>query len=173
MTVIEAAIFVILPLCLAMAAFTDILTMKIPNRVSVVLAVSFFAVAPFSGMDLATFGWSIVAAVTVFAACFALFAFNVMGGGDAKILSAAALWYGFNMDLAAFLILTGFFGGMLAMVILFIRANQDVLLVTPLPIPMHIFKQRAGIPYGVAIGVAAFATFPDSQIFVQAMDRLY
>jgi prepilin peptidase CpaA len=170
---IEAAIFVILPLCLAMAAFSDILTMKIPNRVSVVLALSFFAIAPFSGMDLATFGWSVAAAMAVFAGCFALFAFNVMGGGDAKILSAAALWYGFNIDLVAFLTLTGVFGGFLAMAILFIRANQDILLVTPIPIPMHLFKQRAGIPYGVAIGVAAFSTFPDSQIFVQALDRLY
>ncbi|MBU2484920.1 MAG: prepilin peptidase, partial [Alphaproteobacteria bacterium] len=93
---VEASIFVILPLCLAMAAFTDILTMKIPNRVSVVLALSFFAVAPFSGMDLVTFGWSVAAALAVFSGCFALFALNVMGGGDAKILSAAALWYGFN-----------------------------------------------------------------------------
>lgn len=169
---VEAAIFVILPLCLAMAAFTDILTMKIPNRVSVVLALSFFAIAPFSGMDLATFGWSVAAALAVFSGCFALFALNVMGGGDAKILSAAALWYGFNMDLVAFLTLTGLFGGGLALVILFIRANQDTLLATPIPIPMHFFKQRAGIPYGVAIGAAAFTTFPDSQIFVQALDRL-
>jgi len=170
---IEAAIFVILPLCLAMAAFSDILTMKIPNRVSVVLALSFFAVAPFSGMDLVTFGWSIAAAFAVFAGCFALFAFNVMGGGDAKILSAAALWYGFNHDLVAFLALTGLFGGGLALIVLFIRANQNILLVSPIPIPMHFFKDRAGIPYGVAIGAAAFATFPDTQIFVQALDRLY
>ena len=169
---VEASIFVILPLCLAMAAFTDILTMKIPNRVSAALALSFFAVAPFSGMDLVTFGWSVTAAMAVFAGCFALFALNVMGGGDAKILSAAALWYGFNSDLVAFLTLTGLFGGGLALVILFIRANQDILLATPIPIPMHFFKERAGIPYGVAIGAAAFMTFPDSQIFVQALDRL-
>lgn len=170
---VEAAIFVILPLCLAMAAFTDILTMKIPNRVSVVLAVSFFAVAPFSGMDLVTFGWSVAAAIAVFAGCFALFALNVMGGGDAKILSAAALWYGFNADLVAFLTLTGLFGGGLALLILVVRANQNILLVAPIPIPMHFFKDRAGIPYGVAIGAAAFVTFPDSQIFVHALNSLH
>lgn len=170
---VEAAIFVILPLCLAIAAFSDILTMKIPNRVSIVLALSFFAVAPFSGMDLVTFGWSVLAATIVFAGCFALFAVNVMGGGDAKVLSAAALWYGFNNDLVAFLALTGIFGGGLAVIILFIRANQNTLLVSPIPIPMHFFKARAGIPYGVAIGAAGFSTFPDSPIFVQALDRLY
>lgn len=170
---LEAAIFVILPLCLAMAAFFDILTMKIPNRVSVVLALSFFAVAPFSGMDLVTFGWSIVAGVAVFSACFALFALNVMGGGDAKILSASALWYGLNTDLFAFLVYTGLFGGGLALIILVIRANQNTLLVSPIPIPMHFFTDRAGIPYGVAIGAAALVTYPDTAIFLHALDRLY
>ena len=169
---IEAAIFVILPLCLAMAAFSDILTMTIPNRVSVILAISFFIVAPFTGMDLVTLAWSVAAAVAVFAGCFALFAFNVMGGGDAKILSAAALWYGFNIDLVAFLGMTGVFGGLLAVMVLMIRANQNILLVSRVPIPMHFFQDRAGIPYGVAIGAAAFATFPNSQIFIQALSRL-
>lgn len=167
---VEAAIFVILPLCLAMAAFSDILTMTIPNRVSIILAASFFVVAPFSGMDLATFGWSVAASLIVFSGCFALFALNVMGGGDAKILSAAALWYGFNIDLVAFLGFTGIYGGFLALIVLMIRANQNTLLVSPIPIPMHFFKDRAGIPYGVAIGAAAFSTFPDSQIFVGALN---
>ncbi|MBC7281734.1 prepilin peptidase [Hoeflea sp.] len=169
---IEAAIFVIFPLCMAMAAFCDIISMKIPNRVSVILAASFFVIAPFSGMDLATFGWSLVAASTVFAGCFALFAFNVMGGGDAKILSAAALWYGFNIDLVALLGFTGIYGGLLALVVLMIRANQNVLLISPIPIPMHFFKDRAGIPYGVAIGAAAFSTYPDTEIFTRALSHL-
>ena len=169
---VEAAIFVILPLCMAMAAFCDIISMKIPNRVSVILAASFFVIAPFSGMDLATFGWSVVAALSVFAGCFALFALNVMGGGDAKILSAAALWFGFNMDLVAFLGFTGIFGGVLALIVLMIRANQNVLLISPIPIPMHFFKARAGIPYGVAIGAAAFSTYPNTEIFSRALSHL-
>ena len=169
---IEAAIFVILPLCLAMAAFCDIISMKIPNRIPLILAAAFFVVAPFSGMDLPTFGWSVVAGLAVFAGCFALFALNVMGGGDAKILSAAALWYGFNADLVAFLGFTGIFGGFLALIVLLIRANQNLLLVAPIPIPMHFFKERAGIPYGVAIAVAAFSTFSGTEIFAQALSRL-
>ena len=170
---VEAAIFVVFPLCVAMAAFCDFISMKIPNRIPVILAASFFIIAPFSGMDLATFGWSVAAALAVFAGCFALFAFNVMGGGDAKILSAAALWYGFNINLVAFLGFTGIYGGFLALIVLTIRANQNVLLVSPIPLPMHFFKDRAGIPYGVAIGAAAFSTFPETDIFVQALGRLH
>lgn len=169
---IEAAIFVVFPLCVVMAAFCDFISMKIPNRISVILAFSFLAIAPFSGMDLATFGWSLVAAVAVFTSCFALFALNVMGGGDAKILTAAALWYGFSPELLSFLAFTGLFGGGLALIVLMVRANQNLLIVTPIPIPMHFFKDRAGIPYGVAIGAAALMTFPDSLIFTLALERL-
>ncbi|OCW58070.1 A24 family peptidase [Hoeflea olei] len=169
---VEAAIFVILPLCVAMAAFCDFISMKIPNRISIILVVSFFIVAPLSGMDLATFGWSVVAALCVFAGGFALFALNVMGGGDAKLLTALAFWYGFNGDLVALLGLTGVFGGFLALIVLLIRANQNVLLIAPLPIPMHFFKARAGIPYGVAIGAAAFSTYPDTAIFQAALARM-
>jgi prepilin peptidase CpaA len=95
-----------------------------------------------------------------------------MGGGDAKILSAAALWYGFNVNLVAFLGFTGIYGGVLALVVLMIRANQNQLLVSPIPLPMHFFRDREGIPYGVAIGVAAFATYPQTEIFLHALGRL-
>ena len=71
---LNAAIFVIFPLCLAMAAFSDMLTMKIPNRVSIILALSFVAIAPFTGMGLAAFGFHLLAAALVFIGCFALFA---------------------------------------------------------------------------------------------------
>lgn len=170
---VEAAIFVVFPLCLTMAAICDFISMKIPNRIPVILAVSFFVIAPFTGMGLVEFGWSVLAAMAVFVGCFALFALNVMGGGDAKILSAAALWYGFNIDLVAFLGFTGIYGGFLALIVLMIRANQNVLLVSPIPIPMHFFKDRSGIPYGLAIGAAAFSTFPDTEIFTQALARLH
>ena len=45
-----AAIVVIFPLCLAYAAFSDMFTMTIPNRVSIILIVSFALIAPLTGM---------------------------------------------------------------------------------------------------------------------------
>ncbi len=44
---VAAAIFVMFPLCLAIAAFSDLFTMTIPNRVSIILVLSFLAIAPF------------------------------------------------------------------------------------------------------------------------------
>ncbi len=62
-------------------------------------------------MDWQTFLLSMLAAAIVFLCCFALFAANVMGGGDAKLLTATACWYGFNLSLLEFLLGTAFLGG--------------------------------------------------------------
>ncbi|MFI7996087.1 prepilin peptidase, partial [Acinetobacter baumannii] len=62
-----AVIFLALPLCLAFAAFTDLLSMTIPNRIPLILLLSFIVIAPFSGMDWQTFGMSLAAAGAVFA----------------------------------------------------------------------------------------------------------
>ncbi|PWW00405.1 prepilin peptidase CpaA [Hoeflea marina] len=169
---LNAAIFVIFPLCLAMTAFSDMLTMKIPNRVSVILVLSFIVIAPFTGMGLIGFGWHVLAAALVFLGCFTLFALNIMGGGDAKVLAASALWFGYGVDLVVFLGTVGMLGGFLALIVLMIRANQNILLVSPIRIPMHFFQARAGIPYGMAIGLAAFLTYPESELFRAAVERL-
>ncbi len=169
---LEAAIFVIFPLCMAIAAFSDMLTMTIPNRVSVILAGSFLLLVPFMGFEMTEILWHLSAGVSVFAVCFLLFALNVMGGGDVKVLSAGALWYGFNQSLFVFLGLVGILGGLLALIVLVIRANQNTLLVSPVPIPMHFFKSSSGIPYGIAIGIAAFLTYPDTEIVQIAIANL-
>lgn len=59
---INATILVVFPFSLALAALSDLLTMTIPNRVSLVLLVSFFFVAPLAGLDLAQLGLHTVAA---------------------------------------------------------------------------------------------------------------
>ncbi|CVI18003.1 Components of type IV pilus, prepilin peptidase [Agrobacterium tumefaciens str. B6] len=130
-----AAIFLTLPLCLAFAAFTDLLSMTIPNRISLILLLSFILIAPFSGMDWQTFAMSLAAAAAVFFACFALFAANVMGGGDAKLLTAAAVWYGFNLSLIEFLLSVTFVGGLLTLGILLLRSRSQEIMASGIPLP--------------------------------------
>src|SRR6218665_148176 len=108
----EAAIFVVFPLCLAMAAFSDLFTMTIPNRVSAILLATFVIVAPFTGLGLQDILLHLGAGGIVFVFCFALFALNVMGGGDAKLLTASAVWFGFNNSLFEFLLYVSIFGGL-------------------------------------------------------------
>ena len=167
---LEAAILVVFPLCMAMAAMTDILSMTIPNRVSLLLGASYFLLAPIVGLDFITIGWSVVAALCVFIVCFALFAANVMGGGDAKLLTASALWFGFGLDLVGYLTLVAYLGAFLTIGILILRTQIMSYVTNALPIPAHLMDPKAGVPYGVAIGIAALMNYPETQIFMLAIN---
>jgi prepilin peptidase CpaA len=161
--VTAAAILVIFPLCMAMAAFSDLLTMTIPNRLSIVLIASFLAIAPFAGLSLHDIGMHLAAGAAVFAFCFALFALNIMGGGDAKILTASAIWFGLNQSLVNYLVYVSILGGVLSLAVLLIRSNHDLLLVSRIRVPTTMLHAKK-IPYGIAIGAAAFMAFPASPL---------
>ncbi|MBB3542410.1 MULTISPECIES: prepilin peptidase [unclassified Rhizobium] len=168
---ISAVVFVIFPLCLAIAAFSDLFTMTIPNRASVILAVTFLGVATATGMPFIVLGTHLVAAFAVLAVCFVLFALNIMGGGDAKLLAAAALWFGFGPALIEFLVYVGVFGGIITLLILLIRTQAHVILAVGLPVPSSILLAKK-IPYGIAIAAGGFIAFPSSPIFVAALEGL-
>ncbi|MCA1370528.1 prepilin peptidase [Bradyrhizobium sp. BRP14] len=168
---INAAILVVFPFCLALAAFSDLLTMTIPNRVSAVLLVSFFLVAPLAGFDLAQFGLHVAAAALVFAACFCLFAANVMGGGDAKLLTASAIWFGLNPSLVAFLFYVAAFGGLLTLAVLLMRRQENAILAAGIPVPRLLLTAKK-IPYGIAIALGGFAAYPSSPLMRAAFAQL-
>ncbi|MDM7981521.1 MAG: prepilin peptidase [Rhizobium sp.] len=166
----NAAVFLILPISLVLAALTDFLEMKIPNRIPALLAASFFVVIPFSGFGMIEISWHLAAALMVFAVCFALFAFNVMGGGDAKILTAAALWFGFNTSLFEFLVYTGYLGGVLTILVMLLRANWDKLATVGVRLPQT-FMIANKIPYAIAIGAAGLLAYPSSPLVVSAIQK--
>ncbi|OCO98797.1 MULTISPECIES: prepilin peptidase [unclassified Ensifer] len=168
---IEAAIFVIFPFCLGFAAFSDLLTMTIPNRASAILVGSFFVVAPLAGLGFSEIGLHLAATLAVFAACFCLFATNVMGGGDAKLLTASAIWFGFTPSLMAFLIYVSIFGGVLTLAILLLRRQENVILATGIPVP-HLLLTAKKVPYGIAIALGGFAAYPSSPLVEAAFARL-
>jgi prepilin peptidase CpaA len=169
---VAAAIFLILPLCLALAAFTDLFTMTIPNRIPAILLGSFLVIAPFTGMDWSTIGMSLAAGLAVFAAGFALFALNVMGGGDAKLLTAAAVWFGFNESLLAFLVSVAYVGGILTLFILVLRASRDTILATGIPVPDSLLTAKK-VPYGIAIAIGGLLSYTGAPIVQSAINSLH
>ncbi|MCV9962298.1 prepilin peptidase [Pararhizobium sp. BT-229] len=164
----EAAIFVIFPLCLAIAAFSDLFTMTIPNRVSAILLGAFVLIAPLAGLGISAIGMHLLAGVIVFSVCFTLFALNIMGGGDAKLLTASAVWFGFNTSLLEFLICVSFLGGLLTLLILMMRSKENVILASGLPVPPLLFTAKK-IPYGIAIGLGGFIAYPSSPLMLAAL----
>lgn len=167
----EAAVFLIFPFCLATAAFSDLFTMTIPNRVSLVLVISFLILAPFLGLSLPAVGMHLLGAAIVFSICFALFAANVMGGGDAKLLSAAALWFGFGQALLIFVVYVGYIGGLLTLLILMLRGSSNTILAMGLPVPSSLLLAKK-IPYGLAIAIGGFLAYPSSPLLLAALERL-
>lgn len=164
----EAAIFVVFPLCLAVAACSDFFTMTIPNRVSAILLAGFIVVAPLAGLSLAEIGMHLLAGLAVFGVCFALFAINVMGGGDAKLLTASAVWFGLTHSLFAYLVYVSLFGGLLTLVVLSLRSRAHTIMAAGLPLPDHLLTEKK-VPYGIAIGIAAFVAYPSSPLMLAAL----
>jgi prepilin peptidase CpaA len=156
------------PIFLVLASATDFLEMTIPNWIPALLIAIFLLVSPFAGLTFADVVWHLAAALVVFAACFALFAINVMGGGDAKLLTAVALWYGFNASLFQFLAYTGYLGGLLTVLIILLRANWDKLATVGIKLPQTLMVAKK-VPYAIAIGAAGLLTYPNSPLVLAAI----
>ena len=147
------------PALMAFAASSDLLTMTISNRISLALAGSFFLLTLVTGMSLAAIGMHLAAGALVLVVCFGFFSQGWIGGGDAKLASATALWFGFD-HLLDYLIYASLFGGVLTLVLIQFRK-------LPLPGPLarqawilRLHDAGGGIPYGIALAAAALTVYP-------------
>jgi prepilin peptidase CpaA len=166
--VIAVTALMVMPLCFALAAVSDLCTMTIPNKLPAALILGFLLLAPLLGLGWFDIGMSLAASLAVFVVCFSLFAANVMGGGDAKLLTAAACWFGFGQPLLIFLVATAFLGGLLTIAILMIRAHSNTVLAMGVALPKSLTTANK-IPYGIAIAVAGFMTYEHAPIVALAM----
>jgi prepilin peptidase CpaA len=158
----EIAILLIFPAMMAFAAASDLFTMTISNRVSLILVAGFMVLAIVTGMSWATIGMHLSAGFLVLAICFGFFALGVMGGGDAKLAASTALWLGWS-QLLDYALIASLCGGLLTLGLLLLRGA-----------PMHppfllregwyarITDQKTGIPYGIALAAAGLILYPQS-----------
>jgi len=130
-----------LAIALLVAAFTDLRSRQIGNKLNAAIALG----APLfwwaSGLAL----WPDVAiqvgvALAAFAVLAALFAFGAMGGGDVKLLTALALWVQPDWFLKL-LVVMALLGGALTIVLAAVHMLRGR-------------KDKLAIPYGVAIACA-------------------
>ena len=105
---------------MAFAASSDLLTMTISNRLSLVLAGGFFLLAVATGMSAPAIGMHLGAAALVLTVAFVFFTQGWIGGGDAKLAAATALWFGFD-HLLDYLLYASLFGGALTLLLLQFR----------------------------------------------------
>lgn len=169
---LEAAIFVIFPFCMVFAAVSDMVSMTIANRVSLLLVAAFAVIAPMTGMGWESYGLHFAAAFGVLVVTFCLFAIGGMGGGDAKLLAATALWMGFGMELVIYLVWSTLIGGVLTLAILSYRGSALAVYTGHFRLLRYLADREEGIPYGIALGIGGMLAFPSSPLAVWALARL-
>jgi prepilin peptidase CpaA len=159
--VADAIKLMLFPALMAFAASSDLLTMTISNRVSLILAGGFLALAVFAGMSGSEILLHLGAGGVVLLLAFGLFARGWIGGGDAKLAAATALWLGFD-HLLPYVIYASVFGGALTIVLLQFRLAPLPVWLASEPWVQRLHRKEGGVPYGIALAAAALAIYPDT-----------
>ena len=162
---LEIAALVVFPALMAYAAASDLLTMTISNRVSIALVLGFSALALASGVPPVTLlSDHIACGVAVLVLTFTLFAFGWIGGGDAKLAAATAVWLGwahlFDYGLAASLL-----GAVLTLGIVAMRRHALPTRLADRRWIARLHTAGNGVPYGIALAVAGLAIYPDTAVW--------
>ncbi|WP_291864955.1 prepilin peptidase [Bradyrhizobium sp.] len=156
------------PALMAFAAASDLFTMTISNRISLALAAGFLALALVSGMPLHHILSHLGAGLTVLVIAFGCFAMGWVGGGDAKVASAAALWFGFD-HLLNYLLYASLFGGALTLLLLQFRQWPLPWQFAGQPWLLKLHARESGIPYGIALAIGALMIYPETE-WIKAVD---
>mgnify|MGYP000076630378 CR=1 FL=1 len=160
----------VMPALTIVAGLKDITSMTIPNWISAALVIGFFPAALAVGLPWMALLTHVGVGVAALLVAMLLFALRVFGGGDAKLLTAAALWFGFNTSLFQFLVYTGYLGGLLTIVVMLLRANWDKLATVGVRLPQTLMVAKK-IPYAIAIGGAGLLAYPSSPLVVAAIQK--
>jgi len=164
---VALAFQILFPLLVIYAAITDLFTMTIPNRISLLLVGGFAGSAVLVGLAPYDLLLHAACGLSVLAVGFIMFAFGWIGGGDAKLAAATALWIG-SEQLAEYILTAALCGGVLTLAILSLRS-------VPLPAVAlgwdwltRLHDRRSGVPYGVALAGAALLVYPTTAFWKAA-----
>jgi prepilin peptidase CpaA len=166
--ILDIARLMLFPTLMAFAAASDLVSMTISNRVSLLLVAGFVILAVLSGMGLHDMLIHAGAGLIVLAVAFFFFAMGWIGGGDAKIAAAASLWFGLG-HLLEYLLYASLFGGALTLLLLQFRQWPLPAVLHGQPWLMRLHSKDSGIPYGIALALGALLIYPDTD-WVKAVD---
>ncbi len=147
-------LFLSFPALIVFAGSYDIFSKTISNRLCLAIVLAFLPAAVSVGMGTVEIASHASCALVMLCVGFALFSAGWIGGGDAKLFAAAALWFGWG-EIADYAAVSAMFGGALALVVLALRlAALSLPLAVIFPLP------RPELPYGVALALAALFVYP-------------
>jgi prepilin peptidase CpaA len=132
-------------------AVFDLRTRRLPTRAVLTIGALFFLDALILRMSIGEVALHLLLAFGVFLVCAALFASNMLGGGDAKLASIILLWAGPGLSLPA-LTLISVIGTLVSLISVATRhMNPDQR--SPVLRALAMFSAARGVPYGVALAI--------------------
>ncbi|HTP91319.1 MAG TPA: prepilin peptidase [Xanthobacteraceae bacterium] len=150
------------PGMMAFAASSDLFTMTIANRVSLILVGGFVILALLTGMSAADMLVHAGAAAAVLVVTFMFFACGWIGGGDAKLAAATVLWLGVG-HLADYAIYASLLGGALTLLMVQYRAMPMPAFLAGREWAERLHRSDTGVPYGIALAAAALLVYPQTE----------
>ncbi|MGJ8527492.1 A24 family peptidase [Maritalea sp.] len=163
-----SALAIIFPFIMAVAAAYDLLTMRIPNWVSLALVAVFVICGFVVGLPLQEIGIHFLVGIAVLIVAFLLFIPGWIGGGDAKFAAAIGLWMG-TANIFEFLLYSAFFGGILTLVLLLFRWKVPVSVLPKAEWILRLHDKSVGAPYGIALAAGAMIVYAESAIYIGLM----
>ena len=164
---LESATLLFFPGLMAFAAFSHLFAMTISNVVSIALISLFIFLGLACGLTASEILWHLASGALILAIGFALFAQGWIGGGDAKLAAATAVWLGFDR-LGEYALAASFLGGVLALLILGLRQWPILDILTDRAWIRRLHDPDTGVPYGIALASAGLLLYPGSAIWLAA-----
>ena len=156
------------PALMALSASLDLLTMTIPNRISVALVFGYLLLAAALGLPPEAVLFDVSCGLATLALTFVMFTFRWIGGGDAKLAAATALWMGWS-SILDYGVVAAICGGLLALALLSARATTLPGILARRAWIARLHDAGGGVPYGIALAAAGIIQYSDTRIWAAAV----
>ncbi len=154
------------PGSMVLSASMDFLTMTIPNPIPAALTLGYFVLAA-GCLSPQAILYDVSCGFTILVMTFAMFTFRWIGGGDAKLAAATALWMGWG-SILDYGVAASLCGGLLTLGLLMARARPLPTIFAQIPGVARLHDRESGVPYGIALAVAGLIEYPHTQIWAAA-----
>jgi prepilin peptidase CpaA len=137
-------------------------------NIALILVGAFIVLALAIQLPLQDFALHVTCALIVLVAAFTFFSMGWVGGGDAKLAAATALWFGFGETLP-YLVYAADYGGILTLALLMLRHWPLPLFLNKVGWIQRLHNHKSGVPYGIALAFAGLVTYYDTALYQQLL----
>jgi prepilin peptidase CpaA len=164
----DGTLLFLFPVLMIVPITSDLLSMKIPNWIPATLIAGNLAISLWLRLSWTDVALNVSCGAAVLILSGVLFERGWIGGGDAKLASATAVWIGWG-SILDYGIAAAIIGGLLALVILASRAAALPRVLAAQGWIARLHDSKTGVPYGIALAAAGLLQYPHTQIWAASV----